>query len=142
MSEKDCGFRLWDKKAGRFFEPTYEANNGRLEEVLMSQGGRLIKRTIDGVFDESMFPGRFVFSEKTGLKTQDGQDVFDEDIVVAQDIPSDVEQPNRRPNELIVDRVNWELGAWRLGNYDGTLADFILVRVEGNTFEKPWPINL
>jgi len=85
------------------------------------------------VFDAEKIPCVF-----TGLVAQDGNEIYDEDIVAAKDIPAESMTVPPEPG-VIVDRVHWENGAWRLGSYEGCLADFELVAVQGNTFEKPWP---
>lgn len=109
MSDKPSKFRIWTKANKKF--------------------GELID-------DSKLFGEEKIRSEWTGLIAEDGQEVFDEDIVKAH-------LPNHDGSafEVVVDRIHWEDGAWRFGAYDGTLSDYVLMSVEGNTFEKTWPIN-
>lgn len=69
----------------------------------------------------------------TGEKTVDDVKVFDGDIVNAI-------VTTGRGQEPITDSVHWIDAAWRFGQFDGTLSDFVLVSVEGNIYETPWPI--
>lgn len=59
-------YRVWDNENNQYFQPTYEAYNGKVEELLMDQSGRLCIRTLKGMTDESMFPGRFVVEHYFG----------------------------------------------------------------------------
>ena len=61
-------FRVWDNENNKYFEPTYMAYAGKLEELVMEPNGRLIMRTMTEFIDESMFPNRFIVELSTGLK--------------------------------------------------------------------------
>lgn len=52
-------FRIWDNEHGRWYEPTYEAWRGELEELFIMPSGDLTMRTLQGLTHESCFPGRF-----------------------------------------------------------------------------------
>lgn len=72
---------------------------------------------------------RFIPIASTGEFARDGKEIFAFDIVEGV-----------VDGEKITDHVHFEDGAWRFGEYDGTICDYAIEKIVGNSFENPWPI--
>lgn len=73
------GFRAWDKENNKFFEPTFKAYNGKVEELLFSQSGRLCIRKTGYLIDESCFPDRFIIEWATGIMDKNSKEIYEGD---------------------------------------------------------------
>ena len=63
---KSIFYRVWDTQENKYFEPTYEAFNGKLEDLHLGLKGDLFMRTMDGTIHcDSVFPGRFIVEQAT-----------------------------------------------------------------------------
>lgn len=101
-------FRAWDKETNKYFEPTYQVYMGRLEDLTIGLSGRLQKRTCRGVVDESVFPGRYVVEQFTGLTDVNGKEIYEGDIV--QPVLSYTNSKIGKPFE--VKKGNYVYGKW------------------------------
>jgi len=75
-------FRIWDTENKCWFKPTYEANKGKLEELLLTQSGCLVRRNTGAVLEhESEFPERYVLQWGAVLRDGHGDMIFEGDII-------------------------------------------------------------
>lgn len=79
---KSIFYRVWDTQENKYFEPTYEAFNGKLEDLHLGLGGDLFMRTMDGTIHcDSVFPGRFVVEHTTNYLDRNQKVMFEGDII-------------------------------------------------------------
>lgn len=105
--QSEVKFRAWDKKNSKWFEPTFEAYKGRLEDLHVDLSGSLMLRTLDGCAHESTFPDRFTLVRFTGLQDIHGKDIYEGDILEY------VGQYNRR--RVVEWKVSYNRAGWNFG---------------------------
>jgi uncharacterized phage protein (TIGR01671 family) len=119
---RDIKFRAWDNDNQKFFEPTFKAWSGRLEELHISMSGSLDMRTMEGMNHESRFPGRFILMQYTGLKDKNGKEIYEGDIV-----RFDLYKGER------VEAIEWE----NIGKHTSFGGGTHNATVIGNIYENP-----
>ena len=73
-------FKLWDKEDQKWYKPTYEAYRGDLEDIHLSMGGQLLRRTMTEFEHESMFPQRYEIVCSTWELDSEGKEIYWGDI--------------------------------------------------------------
>ena len=121
---REIKFRAWDNETNKYFEPTYQSYMGRLEELTIALSGRLQKRTCRGVADESTFHGRYVVEQYTGLKDANGDDIYENDLVLLD--------PDDPPYQVIFDEGKFELSNDYLGLVYDLSEEFMDCEIVGN----------
>ena len=110
---KSIFYRVWDTQENKYFEPTYEAFNGKLEDLHIGLHGDLFMRTMDGTIHcDSVFPGRFVVEQASHLLDRKGIVIHEGDIVLHNKMPG---LTNERYKRVIVFR-NGAFGYERFQN--------------------------
>lgn len=79
---KSIFYRVWDNENDKYFEPTYEAFNGKLEDLHLGLTGDLFMRTMDGTIHcDSVMPGRFEVEQATHRLDKSGNVIHDGDLL-------------------------------------------------------------
>ncbi len=74
---KNLKFRIWDTKSKEYFEPIYEAYNGKLLDLSIGLGGDLLRRTLQLPAEhQSCFKGQYVIEQYVGRADNKGIDIY------------------------------------------------------------------
>lgn len=74
-------YRIFDNEAKKFFEPTFKAYAGELEDLSLTPSGELCRRTLKGSEHESLFPGKYTVSMFTGFKDINDRRIYIGDVI-------------------------------------------------------------
>ena len=139
-------FKAWDRKLKCWFQPVYEANEGKLLFLTLNLNGSLSMTKIDGRYgtDEDSLPysERFEIMQYIGLKDKNEKSIYQRDVRV-WDHPQD-HFLNGRP-------VEFKNGAFGLETKRGFMSFFQALELQedimdqyeiiGNQPENPELIN-
>jgi uncharacterized phage protein (TIGR01671 family) len=132
---REIKFRAWDNENKCFFADTNRAYDNVIEQLLISPAGDINLRKMNGMYHESMFPGRFVLQQYTGLKDIDSRDIYEGDICEAEQVL----YPLTGTRTGI---VKYHDGSYLLEDLNGLDGDFLFsetaeTRIIGNIYENP-----
>ncbi|MBP1309090.1 hypothetical protein JOD82_002110 [Paenibacillus sp. 1182] len=75
-------YRVWDTESKCFWENANKAHVGCIEQLFIGLSGDFLLRQNGTIIHESMFPGRFIRMDSTGMKDHlNEREIFDRDIV-------------------------------------------------------------
>ncbi|MEK3867661.1 YopX family protein [Paenibacillus sp. FSL H7-0716] len=128
---REIKFQVWDNENKCFFKDTNLAYNGVIEQLLISPAGDINFRKMDGMYHESMFPGRFVLRQYTGLKDKNGREIYEGDFIQNENTIGEIEWVQEHCAFMAFTR---NPSFYRYLESDGQLN---LTEIIGNIYENP-----
>jgi uncharacterized phage protein (TIGR01671 family) len=124
-------YKIWDKQEKCWYNPTYEAYRGKLDDLTLTSTGELQRRTISGTDHESMFPDRYEVVEYIGLKDIDGKEIYENDIFTV----------NKSMGEIIYEedrfRIRWIRNPDEYNEILRNIVHYVGIAVIGSRFSNP-----
>ncbi|KAF6578309.1 hypothetical protein G9G54_13615 [Paenibacillus sp. EKM212P] len=133
-------YRVWDTESKCFWQDINEAHVGCIGQLFIKPSGDFVLRQNGTIIHESMFPGRFIRQDSTGLKDRNGKEIYEGDIVEELDYSDGAYFPKeRQPKKRTV--VEYDIGfvyARAAYNLRGDMENGLYKgEVIGNIYETP-----
>lgn len=74
-------FRVWDTESKSFWQDINEGHVGCIGQLFLKPSGDFALRQNGIIIHESVFPGRFIRQDSTGLKDYHGKEIYESDDV-------------------------------------------------------------
>lgn len=142
-------FRVWDTENNCFWQDVNEGHVGKIEQLFIGPSGKFILRQNGINIHESVFPGRFIRQDSTGLKDYHGKEIYEGDILKWYDRTlSWYRNPDKTSYSQIIDVAVFSDGSFRTRKYRELLInlcgtkDFNFLKISeieviGNIYETP-----
>lgn len=140
---REIKFRAWDTLEKKWYQPIFEAYKGNLHELMISFSGELSVRDMNGMTHESLFPGRYILNQFTGLKDKNGKEIYEGDIIAKRNGKFYQTQDKKHyPVFECFEKVQWKeekgnlnlIGWWPFNGDNDRYKEFEII---GNIYENP-----